>query len=239
MQFVFAGKAHPRDHGGKELIAEIIQHFAGRPELRRRIVFIEDYDINVARYLVQGVDVWLNNPRRPLEASRHQRHEGRALNGGLNLSILDGWWGEGYDGDNGWAIRRPSEPYAERRDQQEAGSLFDLLEHEIVPHVLRPHRGSRAPAVDRLAVKHTLASLGPKVTAGRMVRDYVVRLYEPAAAQTDAHQRGRLHASQDLVGVEASGAARLGHGASRERHLRYRFGRAGHRAPCRRAGPSR
>ena len=76
MQFIFAGKAHPKDHGGKELIAEILQ-FARRPEFRRRIVFLEDYDMNVARYLVQGVDVWLNNPRRPLEASRHQRHEGR------------------------------------------------------------------------------------------------------------------------------------------------------------------
>ncbi len=102
VQIVFAGKAHPRDHGGKELIAEIL-HVARRPEFRRRIVFLEDYDMNLARYLVQGVDVWLNNPRRPLEASGTSGMK-VCCNGGLNLSILDGWWVEAYSQDNGWAI---------------------------------------------------------------------------------------------------------------------------------------
>src|SRR5262249_54439635 len=96
VQIVFAGKAHPRDHGGKELIAEI-QHVCRRPEFRRRMVFIEDYDVNVARYLVQGVDVWLNNPRRPLEASGTSGMK-VCVNGGINLSVLDGWWVEGYTG---------------------------------------------------------------------------------------------------------------------------------------------
>src|SRR5579883_1293203 len=102
VQIIFSGKAHPQDRGGKELIQRVVQQ-ARKPEFRKRVVFIEDYDMNVARYLVQGVDVWLNNPRRPLEASGTSGMK-VVGNGGLNLSILDGWWVEGYDGDNGWAI---------------------------------------------------------------------------------------------------------------------------------------
>ena len=147
VQIVFAGKAHPKDHGGKELIAEILQ-FARRPEFRRRIVFIEDYDMNVARYLVQGVDVWLNNPRRPLEASGTSGMKA-AANGGLNLSILDGWWCEGYDGDNGLAIGA-GEEYTDLtyQDDVESRAIYDLLEQEIVP--LFYTRSSRRPAA-RLA----------------------------------------------------------------------------------------
>src|SRR5262249_6845464 len=132
VQFIYAGKAHPKDHPGKELIAEIMQ-LARRPELRRRVVFLEDYDINVCRYLIQGVDVWLNNPRRPLEASGTSGMK-VACNGGLNLSILDGWWVEGYAGDNGFAIGA-GEEYSDTayQDSVESRAIYDLLEQEIVP----------------------------------------------------------------------------------------------------------
>ena len=149
VQIVFAGKAHPRDHGGKELIAEIL-HIARRPEFRRRIVFLEDYDINVARYLVQGVDVWLNNPRRPLEASGTSGMK-VCCNGGLNLSILDGWWVEGYAQDNGWAIGA-GEEYTDLtyQDDVESRAIYDLLEQEIVPLFYTPLQ--RRPAA-RLAAE--------------------------------------------------------------------------------------
>jgi hypothetical protein len=125
VQIIFSGKAHPRDHGGKELIAEIL-HVARRPELRRNIVFLEDYDMSVARYLVQGVDVWLNNPRRPLEASGTSGMK-VACNGGLNMSILDGWWEEGYDKSNGWAIGA-GEEYTDLtyQDDVESRAIYDL-----------------------------------------------------------------------------------------------------------------
>ncbi|HEY2909870.1 MAG TPA: alpha-glucan family phosphorylase, partial [Gemmataceae bacterium] len=131
VQFIFSGKAHPKDQGGKELIARVVQ-ITRRPEFRRRVVFIEDYDMNVARYLVQGVDVWLNNPRRPLEASGTSGMK-ICCNGGLNLSILDGWWVEGYAQDNGWAIGA-GEEYTDLtyQDDVESRAIFDLLEQEIV-----------------------------------------------------------------------------------------------------------
>ena len=127
VQMVFAGKAHPHDNDGKELIRQIV-HFASDPEVRTRVVFLENYDISVARYLVQGVDVWLNTPRRPNEASGTS---GMKLlpNGGLNLSIMDGWWDEGYERDAGWAIGS-GEEYADPnyQDQVESEALYNLLE---------------------------------------------------------------------------------------------------------------
>ncbi len=132
IQFVFAGKAHPADHEGKELIKSIV-NFARDPAIRRRMVFIENYDMNVARYLVQGVDVWLNTPRRPYEASGTSGMKA-AANGVLNCSILDGWWVEGYEPDVGWAIGR-GEDYSDPnyQDQVESMALYDLLEKQIVP----------------------------------------------------------------------------------------------------------
>ena len=131
MQFIFAGKAHPADNEGKELIKTIV-NFARDPAVRRRVVFIENYDINVARYLVQGVDVWLNTPRRPYEASGTSGMKA-AANGVLNCSILDGWWVEGYSPDVGWAIGR-GEMYGDPRYRTlESQALYDLLEKQIVP----------------------------------------------------------------------------------------------------------
>ncbi|UBU12023.1 alpha-glucan family phosphorylase [Nonomuraea gerenzanensis] len=184
VQIVIAGKAHPADEGGKKLIQQIVK-FADRADVRHRIVFLPDYDMALGQLMVQGCDVWLNNPLRPLEASGTSGMKS-ALNGGLNLSIRDGWWDEWYDGTNGWAIPTAdgvSDP--DRRDELEAAALYDLIEHEVSDRFYDR-------ALDGLPrrwmemVKHTLTSLGPKVLAGRMLRDYVVDLYNPAAASARA-----------------------------------------------------
>jgi starch phosphorylase len=194
MQLLFAGKAHPADNPGKEIIRQVVQ-FTRRHDVRHRVAFLEDYDIGVARMLYQGCDVWLNTPRRPMEACGTSG-EKAALNGALNLSILDGWWDELYDGHNGWAI-----PSAETitdqnvRDQLEAGSLFDLFERQIVPLYYEANPG-RPPSRWLSRVRRSLRTLGPEVTASRMVRDYVERMYEPAATHGEAlaangHARAR------------------------------------------------
>ncbi|MGI5273821.1 alpha-glucan family phosphorylase [Nonomuraea sp. CA-218870] len=179
VQILIAGKAHPADEGGKKLIQQIVK-FADRPEVRHRLVFLPDYDMALAQLLVQGCDVWLNNPLRPLEASGTSGMKS-ALNGGLNLSIRDGWWDEWYDGTNGWAIPTAdgvTDP--DRRDELEAAALYDLIEHEVSDRFY-DRAADGLPRRWMEMVKHTLASLGPKVLAGRMLRDYVVDLYLPAA----------------------------------------------------------
>ena len=180
VQFVFAGKAHPADHPGKDIIREI-ELFARQLDVGHRLVFVPDYDMAVARMMYHGCDVWLNNPRRPLEACGTSGMKS-SLNGGLNCSILDGWWDECFDGRNGWAIlSADDDPDQNRRDQREATSLFGLLEREIVPLFYR--RGADGVADDWVAtMKANWSSLGPFVTAARMVRDYTTQLYEPAAA---------------------------------------------------------
>ncbi|HEY4634611.1 MAG TPA: alpha-glucan family phosphorylase, partial [Candidatus Limnocylindrales bacterium] len=192
VQFVFAGKAHPADDLGKEMIREIVA-FATASEVRHRFVFLDDYDIAVARTLYQGADVWLNNPRRPQEACGTSG-EKAALNGALNCSIRDGWWDEMFDGENGWAISSAEglEDLA-KRDQLEADSLFALLEDEIVPAFY--DRQGPVPRRWVRRVKHSLASLGPQVSASRMVKDYVQELYEPTAERSDAlNAAGRTRA---------------------------------------------
>ena len=225
VQFVFAGKAHPADQPGKEMIQRI-QQFAAHHEVRHRFVFLDDYDMAVARSLYQGSDVWLNTPRRPQEACGTSGMKA-ALNGSLNCSILDGWWDECFDGQNGWAITSAEhEPDLDRRDQLEAESVFDLLESQIVP--LFYDRGPGGVPVGWVSrVQDAYASLGPRVTASRMVRDYVQDYYEPAAAAADsvgwdgaaggralAAWRARVSAAWagvKVAGVEADGGpARLG-----------------------------
>jgi glycogen phosphorylase len=178
VQLVIAGKSHPADDGGKRLIQEMVR-FADDPEVRHRIVFLPNYDIAMAQPLYPGCDVWLNNPLRPYEACGTSGMKA-ALNGGLNLSILDGWWDEWYDGQNGWAI--PSADGLDdpnRRDDLEAASLYDLIENEIAPRFYDvDHDGVPTRWMEML--RHTLKSLGPKVLATRMVRDYVHQLYMPA-----------------------------------------------------------
>jgi len=185
VQLVFAGKAHPADDRGKEMIRAIVQ--ASRdPELRTRMAFLEDYDIALARFLYQGADLWLNTPRRPQEACGTSGMKA-ALNGALNCSILDGWFDEMFDGENGWAIKSAeSHEDLGRRDDVEGSALFDLLEHEIVPAFY--DRRSSGPAPHRWVARVTasLVSLGPAVSASRMVRDYVGQIYEPLAARAVA-----------------------------------------------------
>ncbi|WP_110182552.1 alpha-glucan family phosphorylase [Nocardioides solisilvae] len=179
VQLVIAGKSHPADDGGKRLIQEMVR-FADDPEVRHRIVFLPNYDIAMAQPLYPGCDVWLNNPLRPYEACGTSGMKA-ALNGGLNLSILDGWWDEWFDGGNGWAI--PSADGVEdqdRRDDLEAASLYDLIEHEVAPRFYDVDADG-VPTRWLEMVRHTLKSLGPKVLATRQVRDYVHELYAPAA----------------------------------------------------------
>ncbi|MEU0570683.1 alpha-glucan family phosphorylase [Nonomuraea sp. NPDC005983] len=184
VQIVIAGKAHPADEGGKKLIQQIVK-FADGAGVRHRIVFLPDYDMALGQLLTQGCDVWLNNPLRPLEASGTSGMKS-ALNGGLNLSIRDGWWDEWYDRTNGWAIPTADgvvDP--DRRDELEAAGLYDLIEHEVADRFY--DRGPDGlPRRWMEMVKHTLTSLGPKVLAGRMLRDYVVGLYTPAAVSARA-----------------------------------------------------
>jgi glycogen phosphorylase len=184
VQIVVAGKAHPADDGGKALIQQMVQ-FSDIPDVRRRIVFLPDYDMAMARTLVQGCDVWLNNPLRPLEACGTSGMKA-ALNGALNVSVRDGWWYEWYDGGNGWEI-----PSADgvadvaRRDELEAQALYELLGKSVAPLFYeRDADGIPQGWVDR--IRHALRSLGPKVQAERMVREYVTALYVPAAASSRA-----------------------------------------------------
>ena len=179
VQLVVAGKAHPADEGGKHLIQELAA-FAADVEVRHRIVFLPDYDMAMARTLVSGVDVWLNNPLRPFEACGTSGMKA-ALNGGLNLSILDGWWDEWFDGQNGWAIPTAdgvADP--DRRDDLEAAALYDLIENSVAPHFYDRDANGLPPHWLSM-VSHTFATLSPKVLASRMVRDYTEKLYGPAA----------------------------------------------------------
>jgi glycogen phosphorylase len=238
VQFVIAGKAHPRDDGGKELIRRLV-HFAQDPDVWGRFVFVEDYDMEVGRMLTQGVDVWLNNPRRPLEACGTSGMKA-ALNGALNCSVLDGWWNECYDGRNGWSIGTSHEwDDPNEQDRVDANALYQLLEREIVP---RFYDRSEGPVPRRWVsrMKYSIAGLGEFVTAARMLRDYVGDLYEPAAEQgavmrRDAYARSRRLAAwkarvvgewQGVAIVDVEGdvtAARVG--AERSIVARVRTGR--------------
>ena len=179
LQLIVAGKSHPADDGGKALIQQVVR-FADRPEVRHRIAFLPNYDMSMARFLYWGCDVWLNNPLRPLEACGTSGMKS-ALNGGLNLSIRDGWWDEWYDGENGWAIPTADGVTDEtRRDDLEASALYDLLERAVVPKFYERDEHGTPPRWIEM-VRHTLQTLGPKVLASRMVRDYVESYYVPAA----------------------------------------------------------
>ena len=204
VQVVVAGKSHPLDDGGKRLIQELV-HFASDPEIRTRFAFVEDYDMELARVLVQGADVWLNNPRRPLEACGTSGMKA-AMNGVINCSILDGWWDECYDGTNGWSIgTRDVSDDPDYQDRLDASALYDLLEREIAP---RFYDRSEGPIPRRWVerTKRSIATLGEFVSAARMVRDYTIRFYEPAAAHgarmaTDGYRDARAlaHWKQEIA----------------------------------------
>jgi starch phosphorylase len=184
IQIIFAGKAHPRDEEGKKILQRIVR-LSADPILKKRIVFVEDYDYNVARHLVQGVDVWLNTPRKPLEACGTSGQK-VVLNGGLNLSILDGWWNEAYNGRNGFAIghgRMHSDPNIQY--QRDAEFLYAVLENEVKPlYYDRDASGIPVRWVQR--VKESMRSMGWRFSADRMLRDYAIRSYLPTAGATSA-----------------------------------------------------
>ncbi|MHC6595026.1 alpha-glucan family phosphorylase [Arthrobacter sp. C152] len=193
IQLVIAGKSHPADDAGKKMIQELVR-FTDDPEVRHRIAFLPNYDIAMARTLFPGCDVWLNNPLRPLEACGTSGMKA-ALNGSLNLSVLDGWWDEMYDGENGWAIPTANNDASpEERDDIEAAALYELLETQVAPRfygsTVSEAAGAAGPSTTRSEkvpthwvsmIKHTLSHLGPQVSAERMLRDYVNILYRPAA----------------------------------------------------------
>ncbi len=178
LQIIFAGKAHPRDAGGKEIIKQIF-HFSSGENIRSKIVFLEDYDMDVARYLVQGVDIWLNNPRRPLEASGTSGMKA-AVNGILNLSTLDGWWCEGFTPDGGWVIGA-GEEYTDQayQDMVESETLYNLLEDEIVG-LYYANGNDRLPRRWLSRMKNTIKWCAPRFNTHRMVAEYTRRFYKPA-----------------------------------------------------------
>ena len=179
VQIIFAGKSHPDHEGGKMLIQEVYRAVK-RPDGGGRLVFLEDYDMNLARYLVQGVDVWLNTPRRPNEASGTSGQKA-ALNGVLNFSVLDGWWREGYNGQNGWAIGKDVDyDNPDVQDVEDAASLYDILENEIVPLYYQLRSSDRLPGEWLLRMKESIRTIGPQFSMRRMVKEYVDHLYLPA-----------------------------------------------------------
>ncbi len=177
VQIIFAGKAHPADDPGKQLIQQIYRTVK-KAETGGRLVFLEDYDMNLARYLVQGVDVWLNTPRRPMEASGTSGMKA-AINGVLNFSVLDGWWREAYNGQNGWAIGEDADLDAQVQDEADVESLYETLENEIIP--LYYDLGSDNLPHEWIArAKNALKTVTPQFSTRRMVKEYVERLYLPA-----------------------------------------------------------
>jgi starch phosphorylase len=201
VQLVVAGKSHPADETGKKLIQQLVK-FADDPAVRHRIAFLPNYDIGMAQYLYPGCDVWLNNPLRPFEACGTSGMKA-ALNGGLNLSILDGWWDEWFDGENGWAI--PTADGVEdpdRRDDLEAAALYDIIEESVAPRFYDIDDDG-LPQRWLSMIRHTLSTLGPKVLASRQVREYTTELYGPAARAGWALDGPDWKGARDLAGYKS------------------------------------
>src|SRR5882757_5041772 len=196
VQFIFAGKAHPRDEGGKALIQEVYK-FSRESGFDNRIVFVEDYDTYIARRLVQGVDLWLNNPLRPLEASGTSGMK-TPPNGGLNLSVLDGWWGESYNGNNGWAIGAEiKDGTVEFQNEVDSSSLYQLLENQIIPLYYAKPDG-KLPLAWLQLMRESIRSVTPVFNTQRMVKEYTERLYVPAAKSHENFSREGCGAATHL-----------------------------------------
>jgi glycogen phosphorylase len=199
--FLFAGKAHPADEPGQELIRTLV-HMAGQEEFQGRLIFLEGYDLHIARRLVSGVDVWLNNPVHPLEASGTSGMKA-GMNGVINLSILDGWWDEGYDGQNGWAIK-PASPQLDqhRRDREEARTLYELLQDSLIPLYYKRAEGGYSSEWIRIA-KRSMASLLPRYDASRMLGEYVSKYYLPASRQGRRYAKDGYSSAKTLAAWKA------------------------------------
>jgi len=196
VQFIFAGKAHPRDEAGKALIQEVYK-FSREPGLENRVVFLEDYDSYIARRLVQGVDLWLNHPLRPLEASGTSGMKS-APNGGINLSVLDGWWREGYNCSNGWAIGAEIDNgTTEFQNEVDASSLYQLLENQIVPLYYAKPDG-KLPLAWLQLMRESIRSVTPVFNTQRMVKEYTEQLYIPAAQAHENFSRDACGAATQL-----------------------------------------
>ncbi len=194
---LFAGKAHPADQPGQDLIRRVTQ-ISRLPEFEGRILLVEDYDLRLARRLVSGVDVWLNNPVYPLEASGTSGIKA-GINGVINLSVLDGWWDEGYDGKNGWAIKPVSESFDEgRRTREEAKTLYELLQDHVIPMYYA--RGEMGYSHEWIKMaKHSIATLLPRFSSTRMVGEYLAKFYLPASRQGRRFTENGFEAAKKLA----------------------------------------
>ncbi len=198
---LFAGKAHPADQPGQALVRRIAE-VARMPEFEGRMLLVEGYDLRFARRLVSGVDVWLNNPEYPLEACGTSGMKA-AMNGVINLSVLDGWWGEGFDGRNGWAIKPASDTLdSARRNKEEARTLYEILQDRVLPVYYDWGAMGYSPGWVNMA-KHSIASLLPRFNSSRMLADYVNRFYHPAAKQWHSYSNGAFAGARDLAGWKA------------------------------------
>ncbi len=195
--FIFAGKAHPADEPGQALIRRIAE-VARMPEFEGRLLLVEGYDLRFARRLVSGIDVWLNNPEYPLEACGTSGMKA-AMNGVINLSVLDGWWGEGFDGRNGWAIKPASSTLdAARRNKEEARTLYETLQDRVLPLYYDLGAMGYSPGWVAMA-KHSIASLLPRYNSARMLAEYVNRFYQPAAKQWHRYSGEGFAGARDLA----------------------------------------
>jgi starch phosphorylase len=199
--FIFTGKAHPADEPGQDLIRKLTQ-ISRKPDFEGRLLLVEGYDLRLARRLVSGVDVWLNNPVYPLEASGTSGMKA-GINGVINLSVLDGWWDEGYTGDNGWAIKPASEAMsAEARNAEEARTLYEILQDQVLPtYYERGDTGYSAAWIKLM--KRSIATILPRFTANRMVGDYLAQSYGPAARQGRRYARDDFRAAKDVAAWKA------------------------------------
>ena len=195
--FIFAGKAHPADEPGKELIRRVMQ-VAAMPEFEGRILFVEGYDLHLARRLVSGVDVWLNNPVFPMEASGTSGMKA-GINGVVNLSVLDGWWEEGYQGDNGWAIKPASEALDEQhRNREESRSLYELLQDRVIPTYYDRGKMGFSPEWIKLA-KRSIVSLLPHFNTSRMMEEYITKFYRPASQQGQRYSENHFEPARMIA----------------------------------------
>lgn len=206
VQFIFAGKSHPRDDAGKKLIQEIVK-FSREAGVRGRLVFVEDYDMDVAAHLVQGVDVWLNNPRRPLEASGTSGMKASA-NGAINMSVLDGWWDEAAAEHNGWSIGA-GEEYTDPvlQDDVESGAIYDLLEHEVIPLFYDRGRDGIPRGWVRM-MKEAIRGVAPRFNTSRMVAEYATRCYFPALRRSATLRADDYRGARALAAWKAKVAAK-------------------------------
>ncbi len=199
--FIFAGRAHPADTPGQELIRRIAE-IARTRDFEGRVLLVEGYDLRLARRLVQGVDVWLNTPVYPLEASGTSGMK-CGMNGVINLSVLDGWWGEGYCGDNGWAIKPTGDTLdAERRDREEARTLYEILQDQVLPLYYRREASGTSPQWIRMA-KRSMATILPRFNANRMMSQYTSKFYRPAAQQSRRYAEREYACARDIAAWKA------------------------------------